>query len=307
MADPLERITNLLALLLETREPLTLAQIGHRLGELYPAGESARRTAFERDKAMLRAEGIPIDQVVLGGDRAGQTGYRIDRRHYELADLGLTTEERNALQLAVATVGLGTDWGTQAMWKLGGEASAGGSALLRPELPASPALPVIADAIAARATVTFGYHGRERHLDPYSLLARSGWWYLIGHDHTHDDVRVYRVDRIETAVTPGEENAFERPAGFDPRSAFGSDRSAGEATPDHAEVWIAPGRAAQVIAELGDEAVLRHGDDGSVVVRVAWTNLVALRAWVLDLLDQAEVLAPAELRAEIVSWLEAIG
>ena len=104
MADPLERLTNLVALLLETRQPLTLEAITFRLDGQYPESEQARRAAFERDKAVLRSVGIPLSQTVLQGEDAGRTGYRIERSAYELGDLGLTDEERKALQVAVATV-----------------------------------------------------------------------------------------------------------------------------------------------------------------------------------------------------------
>ena len=196
MADPLERITNLLTLLLETTQPLTLVEIADRLAGQYPESDSARRTAFERDKAMLRAEGIPIEQTVMTGDQAGQTAYRIDRARYELGDLGLTDEERNALQLAVAAVQLGTDWGEQAIWKLGG--SGGGQRSdLEASLPSLPALPVLFQAVADRAVVGFAYRGQDRTLEPYTLLARNGLWYLVGRDRAKDEIRTYRVDRME--------------------------------------------------------------------------------------------------------------
>src|SRR5204862_6689961 len=103
MPDPLERLTNLVALLLEARRPLTLEQIADALAGQYPAGETARRGAFARDKAALRDGGVPIETEVLSGDRAGTTGHRIDRRRYEL-HLDLAAEETRALQLAVARV-----------------------------------------------------------------------------------------------------------------------------------------------------------------------------------------------------------
>ena len=102
MTDQLERTTNLLALLLETRVPLTLDEIVHQLGEQYPVGHAARRGAFERDKGLLRDIGVPIEMEVLGGTRAGQTAYRVDRDRYELGDLDLADDERRALQVAVA-------------------------------------------------------------------------------------------------------------------------------------------------------------------------------------------------------------
>ena len=63
--DALERITNLVALLLETRAPLTLEQIANELRGQYPEGEVALRGAFERDKSLLREIGVPIIGVML--------------------------------------------------------------------------------------------------------------------------------------------------------------------------------------------------------------------------------------------------
>ena len=46
--------------------------------------------------------------------------------------------------------------------------------------------------------------------------------------------------------------------------------------------------------------------DGSVVLAVRVTNRDAFRSFVLGFLDHAEVLGPAELRADLVEWLEAL-
>src|SRR4051812_37306587 len=53
MTDQLERTTNLLALLLESRTPLTFDDIVNQLGDQYPPGHAAMRGAFERDKGLL--------------------------------------------------------------------------------------------------------------------------------------------------------------------------------------------------------------------------------------------------------------
>lgn len=310
MADPVERMTNLLALLLETRVPLTLAEIADRLVGLYPDTESARRTSFERDKAVLRAEGVPIEQLVLTGEQAGQTGYWVDRAKYELGDFGLTDEERNALQLAVAAVQLGTDWGEQAIWKLGGSGGAGRQDL-EASLPSLPALPVLFEAVADRAAVEFGYRGRARTLEPYSLLARNGLWYLVGRDLEHDEARVYRVDRIEGAITPREPGSFRRPDDFDPRTLVPADfksKGFGEGEPDaeQASVWVAATRAGGVVRELGESAIERRDTDGSIVVRVPCANPMSFRHWMLELLDDAEIIEPASVRDSFVAYLTEI-
>jgi predicted DNA-binding transcriptional regulator YafY len=119
MADQIERLTKLVALLLETPRPLTFDEIVDELGDQYQGTDVARRGSFERDKSLLRSEGIPLETEVLAGDRAGATGYRILRSRYELADLGLTEDEKHALQLAIATVHLDARSATGALWKLG--------------------------------------------------------------------------------------------------------------------------------------------------------------------------------------------
>jgi predicted DNA-binding transcriptional regulator YafY len=109
VVDRIERLTNLLALLLETPEPKSLVEIAGELEGQYPDTDQARRAAFERDKAALREIGVPIEtEVVAGGPYSGQTRYRILRRAYELADLDLAEDEMRALQVAVAAVRTGS-------------------------------------------------------------------------------------------------------------------------------------------------------------------------------------------------------
>ncbi len=57
--DRLERVTDLVLVLLNTEQPLTLDAIALQVPG-YPEEHSARRQAFERDKRLLRDEGIPV-------------------------------------------------------------------------------------------------------------------------------------------------------------------------------------------------------------------------------------------------------
>src|SRR5580765_724094 len=303
MSDPLERLTNLLALLLHTREPLTLEQIANALAGQYPEEPAARRGAFERDKVVLRSEGIPVEQTVLRGDRAGATAYWIDRAAYEL-DLQLTPEERHALQVAVATVHLGVAWGEEALWKLGGDGDDDTGAVAA-ALPSLPALPVLYEANARRAPVTFGYRGEQRTLDPYGMLARDGFWYVMGRDHRSGEQRTFRVDRMEGEPALGAPESFAVPTGFDPARAVPDDPKLLGAGADEALVLIDAARAPALVRELGAASVRETLPDGAVVVRVPCVNRWAFRSWVLGLLDHAEVVGPPDVRAEVVAWLGA--
>lgn len=46
--------------------------------------------------------------------------------------------------------------------------------------------------------------------------------------------------------------------------------------------------------------------DGSIVVEVPCANLDAFRSWLFGLGEHAEVLAPAEVRSDVVEWLQAM-
>jgi predicted DNA-binding transcriptional regulator YafY len=300
MADALERITNLVALLLETRAPLTLEQITHELRGQYPDGDAAMRGAFERDKAMLREIGVPIDSEVLSGAEAGRTAYRIDRRRYELADLDLTPDETHALQMAVAAARLSE--GDMGLLKLGADGAVSSSVVAN--VPDDPALPALREAAAVRAETQFTYRGTARRLQPYSVLLRDGSWYVIGHDHGHDEVRTYRVDRIEGGVTAGEPGAFERPTGFDVRAAFPADpKLLGDETSQRAVVRVDAVRAGRVEARVGERSVVQRHADGAIEVEVPCANLDAFRSWLFGMGEHAEVVRPPEVREAVVSWL----
>lgn len=309
MADRVERLTNLLALLLETREPLSLVQIAAELGDQYPEGQGARRASFERDKAALREIGVPIEQeVVGGGSYAGQTRYWIDRERYELRDLTLDEDETRALQVAMAATRPGSESGQEALWKLGA-GMLDQRARVAAIVPDAAALPVLREAVAKRSPVELVYRDLARVVDPWGLLLRDGFWYLIGFDHERGSRRTYRIDRIQGDVTMRAGGSFERPVDFDPREAFPDDPKligADAAVPD-ARVLVDGARASLAVRELGEERVVARHDDGSVELDVPCANLAAFRSWVLGYLEHAEVLGPPDVRADLVAWLDAVG
>ena len=195
MPDRLERLLNLTATLLDTRRPLTLEELAERLEPGYPDDLAARRRQFERDKETLRELGIPIRVETVDGFGSEQA-YRIHPDDYYLPDLALTEDERAALHVAVTAVRLGGDDARDALRKLGGFEGEGAASPLA-DVPVTPALAVLFDAVAKRAGVTFRHRGEGRHLEPYGVVLRFGHWYVVGHDLDRDAPRAFRVDRIE--------------------------------------------------------------------------------------------------------------
>jgi predicted DNA-binding transcriptional regulator YafY len=160
-------------------------------------------------------------------------------------------------------------------------------------------------AIAARTPVRFTYRSVERRVDPYRLDFLRGRWYLTGFDHTRDDERAFRLDRFESAVERLDGPRFERPSTAVPGVQF-EPWQLGEGEPVTAKVLVDAPQAPWIVQHLGPGAVAEERSDGSVVVTMTITNRDNFRSFVLTFLDHAEVLEPADLRAAVVEWLEAI-
>ncbi len=304
MSERLERLLNLTATLLETRRPLTLDDLADRLEPSYPDDKTARRRAFERDKETLRELGVPVSVESVDG-LGGEQGYRIRPDDYYLPELALSDDERRALHVAVTAVRLEGGAAHAGLSKLGGAEGAAAPPLA--QLEVTPALPDCFDAVSRRRVLSFRYRDDDRQLEPYGVVHRIGHWYVVGRDVDRDAPRSFRIDRIDGPPDAGPPGAFEPPADVDP-SAFVRDDPLrfGEEQPVAARVLVDATRAAWVTDELGPEVVVERRDDGSVVVELQVVNRSAFRTWVLALLEHAEVLEPADLRADLVAWLEAI-
>lgn len=302
-----ERMLNLLALLSMRAQPITLKQIRQELRGQYSDNEQASRAQFERDKGDLRELGIPIETVVLGGDQAGETAYKVSRNNYELTDANFTPAEVEALQIAAATVRLAANESEVALWKLGAERV---MPSIGPRVTinfADPHLDLILDAIADRAPLDFVYKGDARHVDAYGMLARKGFWYLVGYDHLRRAQRVFRVDRIEGDIVAGKAKSYTIPKGLNIAQSVPTDRqmmAAGDYEHPTAKVKVDASHVRAVIRDFGREAIVREEADGSTVFEVPCSNNYAFRLWLFAMMDKAEVLEPAEVRANVVRWLD---
>lgn len=299
--DRRERLLNLLAALLHTRRGLTREELVE-LPELgYPGNPESARKQFERDKAALRAMGVPLREQVDGDEHR----YRVVPSEYYLPDLGLDDEELAALHVAVSAVGLGTPAAEGALMKLGGREGEPAEPVAR--LPMEDGVAELFEAARRRAPVRFWYRTVERDLEPWALASRRGHWYVVGHERGAGGVRVFRVDRIEGPMTVGSPGGFDVPAGFrvdahlaDPAWRYGP------GPPTAVRVRVDRDHAAAFLAAAGPDAASRRGRDGSVVVTLEVTSVDGLRSLVLDFLEHAEVLDPPHVRAAVVEWLRAL-
>ncbi len=298
--DRLERLTDLVLVLLGAPTPRTLQEIAAAVPG-YPASHAGRRQAFERDKRVLREEGIPVLTEPVDGPE--QYGYRIDPDDFYLPDVELEPDEQAALHLAVAGVDLGDPSGRDALAKLG----AWGAAQARPvaQVDAPAALVPLFEALRSKAEVHFSYHGTWRSVSPGTLHFRAGRWYLVGWEREQGARRTYRVDRIEALGAPGHSGS-----GVVPEDVATSDAPVDLWRDDedaaHVLVRVDAVEGARVVAEVGERALIDRAPDGSVLLSLGVSSFDVLRSWVLGLLHHAEVVGPPEARAAVVSWLEEI-
>lgn len=300
----LERLLNLTALLLETARPLSAQEIRERLAA-YPDETDSFRRAFERDKDDLRSMGVPLEVQEVPGSVPVVEGYRIPKDRYYLRDPGLTPDELAALRLAASVVQLEGLSASEGLLKLGGLVGdpGGGMGLAVGSLPGRNVGPLFG-AIAAQSPVRFGYKGEVRTVDPYRLDFERGRWYLTGHDHVRDAERRFRLDRFEGSVEVLDGPPFERPPVAVPGVRL-EPWQLGAGEPTEARVLVDAPQAPWIVQHLGSGAVVEERADGAVVVAMTITNRDNFRSFLLTFLDHAEVLAPDDLRAEVVAWLEA--
>ncbi len=301
--DRLERVTDLVLVLLETNQPLTLDAIAHQVPG-YPAEHAARRQAFERDKRLLRDEGIPVSTEKLPGNE--QFGYLIDRDSFYLPDLNLEPDEQVALHLAVAGVHLGDPSGRDALLKLG----AAGLGDVRPVASMVPpaALVELFDAVRTRLASSFSYRGEQRDVVPVGLWFRFGHWYLVAWDLGREAPRTFRVDRIDGEVTRSEHEGS-MPDGLELNVQAALPEEPWQAEGEHRidlRVRVDAVVARRVADEVGEDKVVDRHADGSLDVVIGVSSFPSIRSWLLGLLDHVVILEPASFRSEMIDWLDAL-
>jgi proteasome accessory factor B len=213
-----ERLLDLVALLLDAREPISWAELRDAFPEDYQASsDEAAERKFERDKAELLELGIPIAYVQGDDDR--KDGYVVDREAYYLPEVGLTPEELAVLYAAgSAALASGAFPGSpdlaHALRKIGFSA---GTQVPTPrvrmewgaiqsglEQDLGPRLEQLWAATASRKWVELSYYSprtdatTSRRVDPYGLAMRRGIWSLVGFCHLRQGVRTFHVHRIRS-------------------------------------------------------------------------------------------------------------
>ena len=222
----IERLINLTIALLATNRYLTKTEI-FRSVEGYEGNPETKERMFERDKDDLRSLGITIDVGSFDPLFADEAGYRIKAESYQL-DLGeITPTEISLLSLAADA------------WQDAAFADSAQSAILKLSsfgVPADPIdlpgasqklanssadLEVITSAIGTSDFLIFDYLSadfvtQERTIIPIALSNKFGFWYVSGVDNQLQEIRTFRLDRIQGSITVSKnKEVFEFPKEFE--------------------------------------------------------------------------------------------
>jgi proteasome accessory factor C len=320
--EKLIRQLSLISYLMAERRPVTALDIKRDVEGYSGMNEDAFARRFYADRAELESLRIPLTVEKPLDGVAEQENYSLRPENFHLPAIEFSDSELAALATALSLLDgefayaeplrlalQQITWGRPSPLEapdqrgvaLGITASAGGHEL-------SHSLAKVETAIFRHKTITFEYFTMERGelglrtVDPYHLLFRGGQFYLLGYAHEREALRVFRLSRIrgKVAYATKAEHDFRRPADFDPRAY------ANLATWQFGDITAtAEIRIAERVAWLLERHFGRYGEirpiegSGDRLFITDYANDRQLISWVLGLGENAQVVAPPELAAEL--------
>ena len=340
--EKLIRQLSLISFLMAERRPVSALEIKQDVEGYSEMNDDAFARRFYADRAELEALGIDLKVEKPPEGYFEAELYTLPPENFYLPPIEFTDGELAALQTSLALLDgrfayaeplrlalQQLSWGRPSPLGSGEQrqvavavtASAGGREL-------SQRLAKVETAISRRKTIEFEYYSIERDeqskrkVDPYHLLYQGGQFYLVGHSHERDAMRVFRLSRITDKVSYASkaEHDFTTPEDFDPWAyARRADWQLGE--PDaSAQVWISERIAWLVERDFGQYGefapVTQSGSQWRAGSRrvpgpgVIFTTEVAqprqLVSWVLGLGEHARLLDPSELVDEAADRLSVL-
>jgi len=326
-----ERLLNLVAFLLSSRTAVPFSRIKGRVaGYDDDASPEALEKRFDRDKAELRALGVPI--VYESVDEHGHDGYRIPRDQYFLPEIRLNLEEAAALAVVqrYAVTARGDPLSRSlrsALRKILVDSPLTGAAaasvteqhmlgVRSEEIPGdlSANLETLTDAVMRKRLARFKYYGigrdevTAREVEPYGLGWHDRHWYFVGRDRKREAVRQFRVDRIRGRARSVQCGGFQVPEDFDVADHVGRPafRLTHEGDGERVSVQLAPEIAFMARDALRDEWELESLPDGSALLTFEANDRAAAVRYVAKHAERARIVAPPALRDEARAYFQAV-
>lgn len=342
---PEQRVLSLMAVLLDTRIPLTLGQVQERMEGAYgppfdpddpdpghrQAFEAGRRM-FLRDKDTLADMGVRVRYT--RDDEHDTDGYWLHPEDVRMPEVRLSPAEtrllRDAARMVADVEGFPLAHDLElALAKL--DAAMAGMDLSGPAdedlaisflyqhqrivrgPDADRTLATLAEAVVTRRRVRLTYRAVSqprttvRDVDPYAMFLRRGVWYLVAWCGLRQAVRLFDVHRVQAAAPIGVPGAFSMPPDFN--LADWRHREPWElAIHDPIQVQLRFDRA---VAGMTRSRFRRARNvataaDGTVTLAVPVTHCDALIGFVMSLWGRARILAPDDLVARFRDRVRAV-
>ncbi len=324
--EKLIRQLSLISFLMANRRPVSALEIQQEVEGYNSMNDDAFARRFYADRAELESLGISLKVEKPSEGVVEAELYALPPENYYLPEVEFDDSELAALRTALALLDgrfayaeplrlalQQVSWGRPsplseadgAPVEVAMTAAAGGREL-------SQRLAKIETAISRRKTIEFDYYTMERDetsarkVDPYHLVFRSTQFYLVGHAHERDAVRVFRLSRIRGKVSYATkaEHDFHGPKNFDRRD-YGSraEWQLGESD-GNARIFLRDRIAWLVERDYGGHGELRTAKKGDgtggrgKVFETSYASSRQLVSWLLPWGSNAEVLEPRELAVE---------
>lgn len=140
--------------------------------------------------------------------------------------------------------------------------------------------------------------GDQRELDPYALIHRAGWWYVVGFCHLRQALRYFRVDRITELDLTGQ--TYPAPVDFDVKAYLAQ---MGQDVP---QIKVCLRFTAQFahLAVMGRDywETMDPQPGGAVIVTFSASDAYTAASNALAYGPAVKVLEPPEVRQMVVEW-----
>ncbi|HEX2127923.1 MAG TPA: WYL domain-containing protein [Solirubrobacterales bacterium] len=322
--EKLIRQLSLISFLMANRRPVSALEIKREVEGYSSMNEDAFARRFYADRAELESLGISlqVDKPAEGFFEAEL--YALPPENYYLPAIEFTDSELAALRTALGLLDGEFAYAEplrlalqQVSWGRPSPLTEEAEAPIDVKLSAaghgrelSQRLAKIETAISRRKTIEFSYYSlqrdetSDRKVDPYHLVFRDGQFYLIGHSHERDEVRVFRLSRIRGKVSYATkaEHDFTPPQDFDRRDYASRAEWQMGVIDGRASIFLRERIAWLVERDFGKYGEFRkpkkgEGGRGSVF-ETDYASARQLISWVLSWRENARLLDPPELAKE---------
>ena len=147
----------------------------------------------------------------------------------------------------------------------------------------------------------------SRTVNPFHLMFRGGFWYLIAYCQLRCEIKIFRIDRIKKIQLTN--TIFQVPSDFSLTSYMGKSWNVvrGKGEPRKVEIKIFPPASRWVREEMRHPTQeIINLDNEVILFKAEVSSLVEIKRWVLQLGSCAQVIKPEELKKEVIDEIKGI-